>query len=149
MLQPSDIQKSGILDFPAIPVSDDLPSKIKGNNRKGLVIVSAEAENPELELFLTKILQAVQLQAAEDTCQISLDPNQQLWMSGLQEKIPFAQLISFGVPPAKLGYNLLAPPYQPFSFCGKTLLFAHSLSKIMQNPELKKPLWEALKKMFA
>jgi hypothetical protein len=148
MLQSVDILNSTLLDFPTIPVSDTLPLRAKGNNKKGLLILAAEEENQELESFLTKILQAVQIQAAEDACRISLDPGQQLWISGWQDHLPFSRLISFGVPPLKLGYNLLVPPYQPFSFCGKTLLFAHPLSRIMQHPELKKPLWEALKKMF-
>lgn len=148
MLQPDDIRLSNILDFTAYPVDDDLPFPARGNNKKGIVIICAGQESPETQAFLSRVLQAVQLQAEEDTCQIHLQPGAQLWMTGLQDKIPFSRLISFGIPPQRLGYNLLAAPYQPLPLGNKTLLFAHTLSQVMGQPELKKPLWEALKQMF-
>lgn len=148
MVTGKDVLQSGILDYKVFPGGEDIKSSGKGRNKKGLLIALNEEETPELTAFLEKILKTVGFEMEDDTFRFWLTSPAPFWLKGLDLQTPFSHAIFFGVKPVQAGLNLEAELYSPLSISDKTYLFAHNLSRIQQEPALKRPLWEALKVLF-
>ncbi len=143
----NDVLKSGILDFKIFQALPDVFSECRGKNQKGIFIAAADESTPELTELLTKIFAAVQVDLEEDALTF-FSPKPRFSFSKIRHQALIHKVLFFGIAPAKAGLHLLVQPYQPLSFKNTTFMFAHPLSKIKDDRELKGNLWAALKTMF-
>lgn len=113
-------------------------------NRLTILVLELSDED---KTFLTKILAAVGVNFEDvDLIELKKIPtlNRQEWIG--QKKTNY--FISFGVGLAKLGWQVLLPPYQQKTMDGVQFLLTDDLKNIASNVLLKKKLWEVLQKMF-
>ncbi len=143
-----NIQPIGILDFDVYPLKENLLSEGQGNNRRGLFVAAAGEETAEAKELLSKMLQAAKFDMAEDALVCWLPAVQPFSFSSLRNEAGFLNALFFGISPKQAGLNLNLRTYQPLSLGGVTYLFSASLSEIIANPALKRPLWEGMKGMF-
>jgi hypothetical protein len=121
---------------------------ISGENEKGLLIVIKEEENNSENIqLLTKILQAIDKSLKKDAHLLTI-PNDRFFSLSEQIKGNYHHLISFGYGAKQLGFSFETKPYIPSNLLNISFLFAHPLSKISANQELKKKLWAALQNIF-
>lgn len=119
-----------------------------GFARKVGVLMLEEAMAAANRDFLEKVLQAAQLNLANDTLLAEIPAGEsRLIAPDLQAKKP-AQLLIFGIPPAQLGLSIEISQYHPTPFLGCTWLFADNLSTLAADVTKKKQLWSALQQMF-
>ena len=143
-----NIQPNGILDFEVYPLKENLISEGVGNNRRGLFVACAGEETAEAKELLLKMLQAAKFDMAEDALVCWLPAGQPFSFSSLRNQAGFSNAMFFGISPKQAGMNLNLQPYQPLSLGGVNYLFSASLTEILANPALKRPLWEGMKGMF-
>ena len=85
---------------------------------------------------------------SEDALAIELALGQEFGFAKLAEEKGIRQALFFGVSPKQAMLNLNAQKYQPFKVGGISFLFSDELPAIQSQPNLKRPLWEALKTIF-
>lgn len=115
-------------------------------NHKVLILVDEELL-PSDVLFLEKVLNAINL---------NVNGVDLLNVHGL-DGVDFAPILAdkvihhfltFGVPFQRLNLDILMDRYQPVRFHGITFMIADPLAAIEGDKNLKKRLWEALKRIF-
>lgn len=143
-----NLQANGIFDFEVFSLNENLASEGLGNNQKGLFVAIAGEETPNDKELLTKMLQAAGFDMAEDTKVFWITTHQPFSFSSLRNGFGFSNALFFGIPPKQAGLKLDAKPYQPLTLNGVSYLFSASLTDILANPTLKRPLWEGMKEMF-
>lgn len=112
------------------------PTDFKGENKKGILIISQELIVAEDEEFLFKGLNALNI-FAEDAAIIS-----KLSTADIPEDIKHNKRIMFSAKPVE--ENL----YQLETIDSITRLECHSISQIRNNKDLKVSFWLGLKAMF-
>ncbi len=129
---------------PQPPVSQPAPPVI---NQKVLILADEELTASDV-LFLEKILKAVNL---------NLDGVELLNLHRIGH-IDFADLlrgkyihhfITFGVPFRRIGLDIMMDRYQPVRFEGISFLMADSLPTVEADQNLKRALWNSLKRVFS
>jgi hypothetical protein len=108
----------------------------KGENKKGILIISQETFVEEDEEFLFKGLNALNI-FAEDVAIIDTSPN-----ADIPKSINHNKRITFNASPNS--ENL----YQIDIIDSITQLECHSINQIRNNQDLKKSFWLGLKAMF-
>ncbi len=112
-----------------------------------VLLKATESSDKDKEL-LSKMLGAVK-RSMDDTTLITVSEEEQgQSIAGLFENHAIQQILVFGISPKDLGLNIKARLYQPQTMHDKQILFSHGLPAIIQKPEYKKPLWEALQQVF-
>lgn len=147
MFSNENISQSGIFDFSVYPLTEVSELTVKGENKKGLLIVLTGQETGELS-FLEKVLGAVGYDLRQDSLTVFVTPLQKFSSSELCHAHGIGHLLFFGVPPKQAGLHFQTQKYAPVQFAGKHYLFADSLADIEASPALKRPLWEGLKAVF-
>ncbi|KAB7731192.1 hypothetical protein F5984_10325 [Rudanella paleaurantiibacter] len=137
----------------AEPVQDTRPPAWPAEGRKPellkhkVLILADEDLAPSDLLFLEKILKAVNL----DVNGVDL-----LNVYGVAD-VNFAEVlrhkyihhfITFGVPFKRINLDIMMDRYQPIRFDGITFLMADSLPVIEADQNLKRQLWNSLKRVF-
>lgn len=116
-------------------------------NHKVLILADEELSPSEL-LFLEKVLKAVNL---------NIDGVELLNLHGVTH-IDFAEVlrgkyinhfITFGVPFQRINLDIMMDRYSPVRFEGITFLMADSLPTIEADQNLKRALWNSLKRVFS
>ena len=111
------------------------------------VLVLTEKISEDEKVFLGKILSAVGLSLS----QIDLIETHQTppidYAAFIAQKTA-TKLISFGVAPSKLNWDLSLSPYTLRNVSGIDFLLANDLGTVSTDTSHKKILWEALKVMF-
>ncbi len=148
MIKLEDIRASNILDYELYPLSEETTLEITGENRRGLLVVIADEEKPEMKSFLEKILQAVHFSMDEDALTIWGLASGQFGFSDFARRHQVSQALFFGLNPSKAGLNLDISFYKPVIVGQKAFLFCHNLSEIQANQTHKRQLWEALQSIF-
>ncbi|MEO1257295.1 MAG: hypothetical protein AAFZ15_00805 [Bacteroidota bacterium] len=148
MLESNDILNSDIFDFPVYPLSENLTERGRGDNVRQILICLAGAGTPELHVFLEKIMASVKVDLTTDTFSIPIADQEQFRFASLAQEKGFTTAIFFGLVPAQAGLHLNVQKYQPLTFGEQTFLFADKLETIQTQSQFKRPLWEALKKIF-
>ena len=148
MVESGDILNSGIFDFPVYPLSENLEERGHGDNARQILICLSGPNTPDLLAFLEKIMTSVKVDLHKDAFTIAVANKEQFRFSSLDQEMVFTKAIFFGLSPTPAGLNLNVQKYQPLTFAGKTFLFIDSLQTIQSQAQFKRPLWEALKKMF-
>lgn len=138
----------GFLDFEVFPLVEDLAVLCKGNPGKGLFVAANQQDGQPAKEFLGKVLQAVGFDLENEVLTFWSDGGAHFRFQQLKQNASITHAIFFGFLPKDACLNLAYLPYQPIRLGGTVFLFADSLGKIMENPSLKRPLWEALKKVW-
>ena len=114
-------------------------------NHDVLVLTETISENEKA--FLGKILSAVGLSLS----QIDLIATQQtpyIDFTALMAQKTATKLISFGVAPSKLSWDVALAPYTLKNVSGIAILLANDLATLSTDTSHKKNLWAALQIMF-
>jgi hypothetical protein len=119
------------------------------NSKKILVLVSHEQVPylPDNELnFLTNILAACKLSMADiaiaNTCK-KTQPQVETLIEAEGRTV-----LLFGIEPSDIGLPINFPQFQLQQFNKRTYLHAPGLYELEKNIDLKKQLWNSLKKLF-
>lgn len=147
MIEANEILSSGIFDFDVFPLSENLEGRGIGQNKKQTLVCFTETTDPNSKSFLEKVMSSVGVTLETDALSIPIQPKELFRFSAIHHESGFKTALFFGIRPDQAGLNLNAQKYQPLSFAGYTILFSDDLATIQQKPELKRPLWEALKKI--
>lgn len=137
-------------ETPFRPASGGLPVSFLGSNEKNILVLTSSAEAvflSETELhFLTTVLSACHKTLADVAIVnwLNTEKNYEGIVDFFQSKLVFL----FEVSPVDFGLPINFPPFQIQEFAGRTYLHAPALKKIEADKELKKKLWDALKKIF-
>ena len=138
----------------AVPETNKLLKRLKGDNQSGVLIVwESVEESEEIEAFLAKILSAVQLDLKRDSSLIQLHPNEKMRFTQVKDKLSSKYLISFGIQPGRLGLHFENQPYQFIQHQDVTYLFADNLMEIYEERQAggkqkSGALWKALQAIF-
>lgn len=101
------------------------------------------------EVQLNKIIEACKI-PAEDYYILQLQNNEQRAWHTIKQSFQPLQLITFGIPPSRLGIASLFRLHAVNHFDSSVIIPALSLQELEQNPQAKKDLWlNALKPVFA
>lgn len=113
--------------------------------KRRILVLSAE---PEKEPFLLKILGAAKLTPA-DFVIVQMPPAvAAVSVAQLRQHIEPKDILIFGIAPATVGLQIAPPQYLPLVWAEARWLFAHTLSDIEKNPNIKKALWLVIQKMY-
>ncbi|MDX1940545.1 MAG: hypothetical protein SFU99_08335 [Saprospiraceae bacterium] len=142
-------------DIINVPDSDNLAARSTGKNEKGIFILfqNQQDDREELELFLEKVLAAVQLNIQKDTTLLAITNPSDIRFVGLRQRFSFQHFICFGISPQELGIQFETKPYQALRHDGITFVFADDLQKIYEErqqggKQMSGELWRVLKSMF-
>ena len=147
MIDTNEILSSGIFDFDVFPLSENLEKRGIGENKKQTLVCFTETTNPNSKSFLEKVMSSVGVNLETDAFSIPIKDKELFRFSAIDHDAGFKTVLFFGIHPDQAGLNLNAQKYHPLSFAGYTILFSDDLETIQQKPALKRPLWEALKKI--
>lgn len=148
--------KNNFIDFPLFQVPEYQTPRdyCRGENQQqALIILSSEEDNEDLNTFLAKILSAVKLDLQKDILLLAIPPGEQIHLGALIRQENIRTVITFGIPPKRMGVHLSPTPYHPMAIGSLKLLFAHSLGEIyterQQGGKQKAgALWRSLQKLF-
>lgn len=113
--------------------------------QRRILVLTAE---PEKEPFLLKILGAAKL-TPTDFVIVQTPPSvAAVSVAQWRHHIAPQDILIFGIAPATVGLQITPPQYQPLAWAEVRWLFAHSLTQIEENPNMKKALWAAIQKMY-
>lgn len=138
----------------AIPENDNSASRCIGENTKHLLLIYNPAEQlEELQPFLSKILQAVQLDLQKDALQLTVNTEECFQLAAIANNKNCKTVIIFGHPLPQLGLHLELPMYYPTLHQGITFLVADPLLSIYQERQnggkkMSGALWSALREIF-
>lgn len=122
---------------------------VEGNLKSELVIVfNAESEdilNPELEIFLMKLLSAVK-HNKENT--LLINDKSGIKFKEILTNSETKKLIVFGSTRDSLGLNLNLKRYRIYELQGVDCVFADKLSILKDDSQRKGALWSLMKTMF-
>ena len=145
------ILNSDFLDFELFVVPEqDFPISKKSNpeSRSILIVYENEANDPELETLLKKILSAAKINFEDQVLAIKTTSSQAYSFTVLQKKWKFKDAIFFGIPLKTYGINYKLDNYQPFSNETCRFLKVDLLSQINTNKHKKMALWSCLQEMY-
>lgn len=137
-------------DAPAPADRVEIPQPLEPTlpiNHKVLILADEDLTPSDL-LFLEKILKAVNL---------NMDGVELLNLHGVKH-IDFAEVlrgkvinhfITFGVPFQRINLDIMMDRYAPVRFEGITFLMADSLPTVEADQNLKRALWNSLKRVFS
>lgn len=138
-----------------IPIYD-LPQgsikKLDGStdNKFWILQSDSEANEPALQTFLEKILQAIDLNSSKDLCILSVNPDKDGSLLSLLETVTTPKtIIIFGLTPGNLGMSTRFLPYHLFKLKGNTFLLCDELQSIQSDSNKKRDLWDSLQKVKA
>ncbi|WP_044173655.1 hypothetical protein [Flectobacillus major] len=130
---------------PVAPVAE--PDSIPYNPKHQVLVIVQHINEEELA-FLTKILNAVNLQINQvDLLDLSKIGNASL--KALLTEKSVNQLLTFGVSLFKINLEIPLTPYQTREIQGVKLLYSDALGEIKDDLNCKKALWAAMKILFA
>ena len=125
--------------------------KYLGENRKQILIIvdhNNAVHIPDEELsFLVAMLTACKLTIA-DVAILNRNNAPSLGQKQLVERFRSRVVFLFGVEPVDFGLPMSFPEFQLQAFAGATYLYAPALAAFKDNAEVKRKLWEALKRLF-
>ena len=132
-----------------VPDESDQLVGLEGDNGKQIFIAVGEDHWDGWESFLNKIFKAAGVVIGHDTL---------LWKEGAGTPLPSLSQVSnraliryvflFGVSARALGIQVDLPVNVPFEWNGHVFFISKPLREVDQSGELKRPLWEFLKKAF-
>jgi hypothetical protein len=123
-----------------------------GKNEKRILVVTIDEEaiymSDQQLTFLTSVLDACKL-GLTDVAIVNWKNLNEAARSTITTSLGSKTVLLFGVEPGALGLPINFPPFQVQEFNKKIYLHAPLLSVIETDKELKKQLWNSLKKIFS
>lgn len=138
----------------AIPENDNSSERCIGENAKHLLLLYHPGEQQEeLQSFLAKILQAIQLDLQKDALQLPINTDESIQLAAIANTKKCRTVIIFGHSLAQLGLHLELPLYYPTLHQGITFLLTDPLLSIYQERQnggkkMSGALWSALREIF-
>lgn len=117
-------------------------------SRKYIICGSLEERNAEHIELLQNILRAVKIDMMTEVQVLWLPTGEDWTLSNLLKETQRHWIISFGLMPFRLGFNLEPKFNQAFSLVNMSFLFTSTFTQLKQNQAAKKQLWDALKANF-
>lgn len=128
------------------PQPEDSSISYEGKNNYQTIIV-CENINSNDKALLNKILEALGINLPE-VMVLDVAQEESAGKSLLDTVAATGFIVSFGVEPARLGWQKDDTKYTAIEVEGRQFLFADTLSNIGSDTTLKKQLWTALKQMY-
>jgi hypothetical protein len=150
--EPSSVEVQREIATETLP-EEKAPAEMKflGENKKNILMVVRHPEVvhvPDNELsFLVAMLTACKLTLA-DVAIVNIHNQQGQDQKKLVENFKSRVVFLFGIDPVSFGLPLSFPEFQIQAFAGATYLFTPPLSELENDKELKRKLWESLKRLF-
>ena len=146
----ADLYPDQLIENLTTTVPEKTVQNYLGHNAKKILLLVKYPSAPYLpdgELsFLTTILSACKLSLA-DIAIANIQNMSQTELENLIDK-EAVTVLQFGIEPSVIGLPVHFPQFQTQQFNKRTYLHAPTLSELEKNKELKKQLWNSLKKLF-
>lgn len=120
----------------------------QGKNAKGILIISRNFANAELQDFLSKIMKAVNADLLQDSAIWDVDALGIEPWAGLKKLTAAKKAIFFGISPEELNLHIKFPQYKCVEWNGCNFLMADDLKAIFEDKQKKQLLWRELQIMF-
>ena len=135
--------------FPLLPASEAL-ARATGEHGKGLLLLRRAADrSAETDTLLANILKALQLDEGKDCRTLLLDEQASISLVETVRTSGARYCVSFGPRPRALGAQWEWPAYQVLHRGGVRYLFADTLSRIGEDDQRKRALWNGLKDLMS
>lgn len=131
------------LKFVNIPVLPDFQEY--DLKRKFIICGQLSERNPENISLLQNILRAVNLNMNSDVQALWMPSGEEWSLNVLAKHEQPHWLISFGIPPSKLGFNFEFTLNQSVQLANLNIIITSTFTQLNANQNAKKHLWEALK----
>lgn len=133
------------IDYYSIPESSS--AQLKNADANTIVVCRDSDLNSDSQEMLKKMLSAVKLSdSAIEILRLKQDqlyPLHQCFSLNRQ-----MTCLVFGFAPKDVGMNINASKYSPISFRDHKIVFSDSLTQLINQPALKKPLWQSLQHIY-
>jgi hypothetical protein len=143
--------KNTYLDYKVFVLPDfhQTDAVVAGENNKQVLIACIHENNAELDVFLERIISSAKLNLNTDCLMIKMSDNESIIaFSKISTQYPIKKALFFGITPKSVGLNVDCPTYFPFVLNDCTFLFVDPLSKIINNNDLKKGLWNCMQRVL-
>ncbi len=133
------------IEYYSIPESSS--AQLKNADANTIVICRDNDLNTESQEMLKKMLSAVKLSdSAIEVLALPYNESYPLHQCFATKKE--ITCLVFGLTPKDVGMNIQAAKYSPISFKDHKIVFSDSLSQLISQPALKKPLWQSLQHIY-
>lgn len=150
-----ELYRNSIVEADQPAESNQLVGQIKikslGNNASHILFVVADAEHSfladnEMKLLIN-LLSACNISMG-DIALVNFCQDTNIDYKYLQSAFAPKKILSFGVTPAQLQLPFTIPPFQIHEYDEVKYLFNPALPNFQEDVELKKQLWNCLKKLI-
>ena len=129
----------------------DIPEKnlqLEDSNEKPKVlVVGMEKDIDRNIILLDKIMESIKI-SKEEYLVLDINDGQSYNLAQLHQRLGFETALVFYVPLGKLGLNIKAYRNRYLKTENFSIIISNSLSDINDNKEMKRALWESLKRNF-
>ncbi len=132
-----------------VPESEAAYHLLRQSNHKHCLIVLQKDGNKDEQAFLSKVLNAAQIDMERDILLIEATPESRISFAQLQRKYRIESCLLFGMAPRQMGLLFQLEKYELHNHQGVQFLYADSPASIQDNVSLKSALWSSLKSMFS
>jgi hypothetical protein len=119
------------------------PNQTKPNNK--ITLLTLPFQNEQEKLFLSKILQAINITDFNQLFLLELSPEMPFSWADFYQQTNTNIFIVFGRTGLALGWQFEMPLYQSITYQNQQFLFAENLLIVQADNHKKRLLWEALK----
>ncbi len=133
------------IQYYSIPESTDI--EMENAQATTFVVLKDKDWSEDNQNLLNKMLKAIKLEDHEVQL-IPLSQEQNFSLSSLPSTDAKTTILIFGLTPTDIQLNIRATKYQLTGLECATLIFSDSLSTLIENPALKKPLWQSLQAAY-
>ncbi len=113
-----------------------------------IVLDWAEAEQEPYMMLLSNITKALGLDLQRDVYLLTLDGDASAYLYRHETDTAPSYVLSFGIAPQRLGFDIRSLLYTPISLLSAKHLFVDKLADIAQDQSRKKQLWTTLQHLF-
>jgi len=118
------------------------------NNEAHTIVVCRESDlTTESKDLLNKMLAAVKLSEAHLNT-ITITDQQTLHINQLLSSGNALTILVFGLSPGELALNAEVYKYHAIRIGNDRIVFSDSLTQLINDPALKKPLWKSLQQLY-
>ena len=148
----ADLYKDVLIETNTTVVPEKAPIRFLGKNERNILIIVNKDDiaflTDEELTFLTTVLSACGLSLA-DVAIVNWNTVPAMNCNAIYEEVNDKQVILFDLDPHDFGLPMKFPHFQIQRYDQRVYLYAPPLPEIMNNVELKKQLWAALRTFFS
>lgn len=118
--------------------------KLEGAHKNQLLIVARSIDlTPENRKTLGQILNAIKYNL-EDSCLLILEENESISINSIAKQYDIKKIISFGISPKDLGFQIAAGAYRMIEMEKLRLVFSHKIGDLNTDKQKKIKLWNTI-----